>query len=527
MSIQTDETLSSLRDRSKILLTPQKAGLVTPLSIVRQCLQMWCANQTVEKPMELFRVVPTTTALYLEGDAFQHAVSLFLGLPATGWEKILWEPCICPHAPTIDPYHGHVCTAAGNGTRLHHASVAIIASLVSSANTGVRVQIEPRALEAGYVDESARTGPDLKVTGFGTGNNVATLFDLTTVNPSAATYVKKFTNFTLVRAKETKPTLSASTTGKTVTSQRAWNTVAKGGKHSAKPKQKAHNSDQKGGTAAKVPALKTPQNPLVERFKKKANSADAVAAAAQNMGYQPIVMLKTGGVLASSMAQLKQLIPPNAAMDEYAQFRWDTPTYAVYARHFLLIGMAHTNYFEFKTTTRRVLLAKGMSTLHLDGFNARRYVHEDKVVFSDNLVWNALSVQSDLTSSEDPNESNQGGGFETVPDDPEDPWGIDSCSYLAEAPDATEISAGELAVEIAEMRAESRRIKQQQVVEKRRVAAETVSPRRARGDSPAGGDDVEDDTEDDSVDMDVVGASASGACTNIDPKAALFAKPLE
>ena len=43
----------------------------------------------------------------------------------------------------------------------------------------------------------------------------------------------------------------------------------------------------------------------------------------------------------------------------------------------------------------------------------------------------------------------------------------------------------------------------------------------------AGGDDVEDDTEDDSVDMDVVGASASGACTNIDPKAALFAKPLE
>ena len=156
-----------------------------------------------------------------EGDAFQHAVSLFLGLPATGWEKILWEPCICPHAPTIDPYHGHVCTAAGNGTRLHHASVAIIASLVSSANTGVRVQIEPRALEAGYVDESARTGPDLKVTGFGTGNNVATLFDLTTVNPSAATYVKKFTNFTLVRAKETKPTLSASTAGKTVTSQRA------------------------------------------------------------------------------------------------------------------------------------------------------------------------------------------------------------------------------------------------------------------------------------------------------------------
>ena len=126
-----------------------------------------------------------------------------------------------------------------------------------------------------------------------------------------------------------------------------------------------------------------------------------------------------------------------------------------------------------------------------------------------------------------PNESNQGGGFETVPDDPEDPWGIDSCSYLAEAPDATEISVEALAVEIAEMRAESRRIKQQQVVEKRRVAAETVSPRRARGDSPADGDDVEDDTEDDSVDMDVVGASASGACTNIDPKAALFAKPLE
>ena len=77
------------------------------------------------------------------------------------------------------------------------------------------------------------------------------------------------------------------------------------------------------------------------------------------------------------------------------------------------------------------------------------------------------------------------------------------------------------------MRAESRRIKQQRVVEKRRVAAETVSPRRARGDSPVDGDDVEDDTEDDSVDMDVVGASASGACTNIDPKAALFAKPLE
>ena len=65
-----------------------------------------------------------------------------------------------------------------------------------------------------------------------------------------------------------------------------------------------------------MPALKTPQNPLVERFKKKANSADAFAAAAQNMGYQPIVMLKTGGVLASSMAQLKQLIPPNAAMDD-------------------------------------------------------------------------------------------------------------------------------------------------------------------------------------------------------------------
>ena len=54
-----------------------------------------------------------------------------------------------------------------------------------------------------------------------------------------------------------------------------------------------------------------------------------------------------------------------------------------------------------------------------------------------------------------------------------------------------------------------------------------MPPRRARGDSPADGDDVEDDTEDDSVDMDVVGASASGACTNIDPKAALFAKPLE
>ena len=81
------------------------------------------------------------------------------------------------------------------------------------------------------------------------------------------------------------------------------------------------------------------------------------------------------------------------------------------------------------------------------------------------------------------------------------------------------------------MRAESRRIKQQQVVEQRRAQrrapAETVSPRRERGDSPADGNDVEDDTEDDSVDMDVVGASASGACTNIDPKAALFAKPLE
>ena len=137
-------------------------------------------------------------------------------------------------------------------------------------------------------------------------------------------------------------------------------------------------------------------------------------------------------------------------------------------------GMAHTNYLELKTTTRRVLLAKGMSTLHLDGFNARPYVHEDKVVFSDNLVWNALSVQSDLTSSEGPNESNQGGVFETAPDDPGGPWGIDSCSHLAEAPDATEISAEQLAVEIAEMRAESRRIQQQQVVEKRRVAAKTV-----------------------------------------------------
>ena len=48
-----------------------------------------------------------------------------------------------------------------------------------------------------------------------------------------------------------------------------------------------------------------------------------------------------------------------------------------------------------------------------------------------------------------------------------------------------------------------------------------LCPRRARGDSPAGGDDVEDDMEGDLVDMDVVGASASGACTNIDPKAAL------
>ena len=58
----------------------------------------------------------------------------------------------------------------------------------------------------GHADESAKNGPDLKVTGFGTGNNFATLFDSTTVNPSAACVVKKFTNYALVRAKENKPT---------------------------------------------------------------------------------------------------------------------------------------------------------------------------------------------------------------------------------------------------------------------------------------------------------------------------------
>ena len=153
-----------------------------------------------------------------------------LGFPAEGWDRVHYEKCVCANKPVINPFHGHLCTVAGNGNRTHNAEVNTIAQEAAKASNGYRVQIEPRGLDAGYFDKPGN-GPDFKVVGFGKRSKIASMFGVTTVHPGADTYLRDFISTAVARAGGKKPDPAPARPAAMKSAGSTWSQVARSGKH--------------------------------------------------------------------------------------------------------------------------------------------------------------------------------------------------------------------------------------------------------------------------------------------------------
>ena len=129
---------------------------------------------------------------------------------------------------------------------------------------------------------------------------------------------------------------------------------------------------------------------------------------------------------------------------------WGVPTYESYVRQRIVVVQAYTVHYEFEIARGRVLQKLGVDVPEFMNYDMHRPTMPTSVVFPDNVVWDALHVDTDVATHQDPSDGYQGGDVVVDPDELSDPFDADSWSYFAEAPGATEISQERLE---AEMRA--------------------------------------------------------------------------